>query len=250
MRTFCQISGLSAWPRAAGYGPGMGEMIEFPSNGSSAPWATWPRLLRVGPGVIVIQEWWGLVDHIKDVCDRFAAAGFIGPGPGPLPRGHDGRARRGGQSDDGSADGSGRPGHERRRGRAGPPQSGHPHVGRHRFLHGRRPGHRAGHPASRRRGGRGALLRRHPLARCPARLLGHDGRRCWVTTPARTTSSRPRRRTRLGRSCARLGKEAEIFIYPNADHAFFNDTRPEVYAPEEAALVWERSLAFLAAHLS
>ena len=28
------------------------------------------------PGVIVIQEWWGLVDHIKDVTDRFAKAGF------------------------------------------------------------------------------------------------------------------------------------------------------------------------------
>ena len=29
-----------------------------------------------GPGVIVIQEWWGLVDHIKDVCDRLADLGF------------------------------------------------------------------------------------------------------------------------------------------------------------------------------
>lgn len=29
-----------------------------------------------GPGVILLQEWWGLVDHIKDVADRLAAAGF------------------------------------------------------------------------------------------------------------------------------------------------------------------------------
>lgn len=29
-----------------------------------------------GPGVIVIQEWWGLVGHITAVADRFAAAGF------------------------------------------------------------------------------------------------------------------------------------------------------------------------------
>ena len=34
-----------------------------------------------GPGVIVIQEWWGLVDHIEDVCDRFAAAGFVALAP-------------------------------------------------------------------------------------------------------------------------------------------------------------------------
>lgn len=29
-----------------------------------------------GPGVIVIQEWWGLVGHITSVADRFAEAGF------------------------------------------------------------------------------------------------------------------------------------------------------------------------------
>ncbi|MFC0582521.1 dienelactone hydrolase family protein [Micrococcoides hystricis] len=34
-----------------------------------------------GPGVIVIQEWWGLTDHIKDVCDRLAAEGFVALAP-------------------------------------------------------------------------------------------------------------------------------------------------------------------------
>ena len=28
------------------------------------------------PGVVVIQEWWGLQDQIKGLCDRFAVAGF------------------------------------------------------------------------------------------------------------------------------------------------------------------------------
>src|SRR3569833_2110725 len=28
------------------------------------------------PGVVVIQEWWGLSDQIKGLCDRFALAGF------------------------------------------------------------------------------------------------------------------------------------------------------------------------------
>ena len=37
--------------------------------------------------MIVIQEWWGLVDHIKDVCDRFAAAGFTALAP-DLYHGH------------------------------------------------------------------------------------------------------------------------------------------------------------------
>ena len=34
-----------------------------------------------GPGVIVIQEWWGLTDHIADVADRLAAAGFVALAP-------------------------------------------------------------------------------------------------------------------------------------------------------------------------
>ena len=31
--------------------------------------------------MIVIQEWWGLVDHIKDVCDRLADLGFVALAP-------------------------------------------------------------------------------------------------------------------------------------------------------------------------
>ncbi|MDQ1742378.1 MAG: carboxymethylenebutenolidase, partial [Pseudonocardiales bacterium] len=34
-----------------------------------------------GPGVIVIQEWWGLTDHIVDVTDRLAAEGFVALAP-------------------------------------------------------------------------------------------------------------------------------------------------------------------------
>src|SRR6059036_2707766 len=54
-----------------------GQMVEFPSNGrnTSGYLATPPQ--GKGPGVIVIQEWWGLVPHIKDVCDRFAAEGYV-----------------------------------------------------------------------------------------------------------------------------------------------------------------------------
>jgi carboxymethylenebutenolidase len=33
------------------------------------------------PAVIVIQEWWGLNDHIKDIADRFAAAGYVALAP-------------------------------------------------------------------------------------------------------------------------------------------------------------------------
>jgi len=45
------------------------------------------------------------------------------------------------------------------------------------------------------------------------------------------------------------GKSMELFTY-DADHAFFNDTRPEVYSPECAKLAWDRTLAFLRLHLA
>jgi carboxymethylenebutenolidase len=34
-----------------------------------------------GPGVLVVQEWWGLVPHIRDVCDRLAREGFVALAP-------------------------------------------------------------------------------------------------------------------------------------------------------------------------
>ncbi|MCU1587210.1 MAG: carboxymethylenebutenolidase [Frankiales bacterium] len=34
-----------------------------------------------GPGVLVIQEWWGLTDHIVGIVDRLAAEGFVALAP-------------------------------------------------------------------------------------------------------------------------------------------------------------------------
>lgn len=59
----------------------MGQMVEFASNGSKATGYLAVPQSGSGPGVVVIQEWWGLVPHIKDVADRFAAAGFVALAP-------------------------------------------------------------------------------------------------------------------------------------------------------------------------
>ena len=59
----------------------MGEMVQFPfAGGTTGGYLAEPGQ-GGGPGVVVIQEWWGLVDHIKDVCDRFAAEGFVARAP-------------------------------------------------------------------------------------------------------------------------------------------------------------------------
>ncbi|MEQ1788373.1 MAG: dienelactone hydrolase family protein, partial [Acidimicrobiales bacterium] len=59
----------------------MAERIEFASNGGSA--TGYLAVPEVGSGIplVVIQEWWGLVPHIEDVCDRFAAEGFVALAP-------------------------------------------------------------------------------------------------------------------------------------------------------------------------
>jgi carboxymethylenebutenolidase len=45
----------------------MGEMINFPSNGSEGQGYLAVPSSGTGPGVVEIQEWWGLVPHIKNV---------------------------------------------------------------------------------------------------------------------------------------------------------------------------------------
>lgn len=59
----------------------MGEMVNFPSNGGTTDGYLAVPAAGAGPGVIVIQEWWGLVGHITSVADRFAAEGFVALAP-------------------------------------------------------------------------------------------------------------------------------------------------------------------------
>src|SRR5258708_28576545 len=55
----------------------MGQMIEFPSNGGSAAGYLAIPASGSGPGVVIIQEWWGLNDQIREVCDSWADDGFV-----------------------------------------------------------------------------------------------------------------------------------------------------------------------------
>ncbi|MDG4817378.1 dienelactone hydrolase family protein [Micromonospora sp. WMMD956] len=60
----------------------MGEMVSFVSNGgTSEGYLAIPSGGAANPAVIVIQEWWGLVPHIRSVADRFAEAGFVALAP-------------------------------------------------------------------------------------------------------------------------------------------------------------------------
>jgi carboxymethylenebutenolidase len=55
--------------------------IEFPTSAGTAPgYLAIPPGER-GPATIVLQEWWGLEEHIRSVCDRLAAEGFFALAP-------------------------------------------------------------------------------------------------------------------------------------------------------------------------
>jgi carboxymethylenebutenolidase len=64
------------------------KMIEFPSGTQGTPgYLTQPDDEGQHPALVVIQEWWGLAPHIKDVAGRFAREGFIALAP-DLYHGH------------------------------------------------------------------------------------------------------------------------------------------------------------------
>jgi carboxymethylenebutenolidase len=74
-----------------------------------------------------------------------------------------------------------------------------------------------------------------------AAVLGHYAEKDSFFTPEAAAA--------LADELRGLGKSVEIVIYPGADHAFFNDTRPEVYDAEASRVLWDRTLAFFTEHL-
>lgn len=59
----------------------MGELVRYASNGATSEGYLALPASGGGPAVIVIQEYWGLVPHIRSLADRFAAAGFVALAP-------------------------------------------------------------------------------------------------------------------------------------------------------------------------
>ena len=225
----------------------MGEMIEFPSNGSTAVGYLARPPAGQGPGVIVIQEWWGLVDHIREVCDRFAAAGFVALAP-DLYHGvtvaepdEAGKAMMALKMDQAARDLSGAVDELIR-------QSGTARIGVIGFCMG---GGLALVLATQRPDAIAAAVACYGVIPWPdaqpdysaltAAVLGHFASEDDFFTPAAAEA--------LGEQLRGLGKEAEIIVYPGTDHAFFNDTRPEVYNAAAAKAVWDRSLDFFHQHL-
>ena len=59
----------------------VGETVTFPSNGNTAEGYLAVPESGSGLGVMVVQEWWGIVPQIKGVCDKLAGEGFVALAP-------------------------------------------------------------------------------------------------------------------------------------------------------------------------
>ena len=58
------------------------ETLNFETaGGATTAYVALPDNLDAGKAVIVVQEWWGLNEHIKDIANRYAAEGFIAVAP-------------------------------------------------------------------------------------------------------------------------------------------------------------------------
>lgn len=201
-----------------------------------------------GPGVLVIQEWWGLVPHIRTVVERLAAAGFVAMAvdhyrgvetsepdeakklmmgmqiagvAADLAAGADYLLSR----EDVTGDSVGSIGFCMGGGLSllaptvGPISSAiafYPAMPWPDY-----------HPDWQQYAGKAALIHKAESDE------PHAGPRIAEYADAIRTA----------------GGEISILDYPGSEHAFFNDDRPEVFHAEHAQMAWQRSIDFLDARL-
>lgn len=219
----------------------MGAMVEFAANGRASSGYLATPATGSGPGVIVIQEWWGLVDHIKDVADRFASEGFVALAPdmyhGETATSPDdaGKLMMALNIDRTERDLRGAIDCLLARGEVTGDR-----VGTVGFCMGGQLSLFAA-CANPKVGACVDFYGIHPnvapdLGGLQAPVLGFFAEKDGFVTPEVARG--------LETDLRAAGKEVEITIFEGADHAFFNDTRTEVFHPQYAAECWARMLAF------
>jgi len=222
-----------------------GQMIEFPSNGRQTPgYLAMPASGR-GPGLVVIQEWWGLVGHIKDVADRYAAEGFVALAP-DLYYGESAsepdeamKLMMSLQMDKAATDLSGAVDYLHAQAAVEPKKAGSVGFclggGLSLFLATVKPVDACVIYY-------GVLPGAQPdLSKLTCPVLGHYAEHDDFASPEKARELEGQIRAQ--------GQPVEFHIYPGTSHAFFNDDRPDVYVESAATQSWDRTLTFFREHL-
>jgi carboxymethylenebutenolidase len=223
-------------------------MVEFQSNGGRSHGYLSQPVQGGGPGVIVIQEWWGLADHIKDVADRFAGAGFVALAPdlyhGELTGEPDeaGKLMMALNVDQAAKDLRGAVTYLLADGGASGSK-----VAAIGLCMGGQLALYAATVSPDQVGAVADFYGIHPnvhpdLSRLRAPVLG--------AFAERDAFAPPEAALKLEADIRALGIETDFKIYPGTDHAFFNDDREEVHDAAAAEDAWERTLRFFRQHLS
>jgi len=216
-----------------------GTMVEFASNGSKTAGYLATPASGKGPGVIVLQEGWGLVGHIKNLGDRFAPEGLTAMAPDMY---HGKTASE--------PDGAGKLFMA-----LNISQAERDLRGAATYLLGQSSAKKLG-AVGFCMGGQLALFAAtlnpsvgacvnfygiHPNVKpdyfkLSGPVLGLFAEKDGFVTPqvAKDTDA----------AIKKAGQQSEFHIYPGVDHGFFNDDRADVYNKPAATDAWRRTLAF------
>lgn len=199
------------------------------------------------PGLIVIQEWWGLDPQTKSIADRFAKAGYLSFAPDLY---HGELARLGDNEKAMTLTQKYAPGAGAELQKVYDALKSHPDctgkVGSVGFCFGGRMSLVLG--ASRPLDalctfyGGGMQQVFDQLGSLKSPVLGLFGDQD-QSIPVGTVAE-------FDQLLDRVGVEHEVIVYPNAGHAFFRDGDPNTYRPEAAKDAWERVTKFLATNLN
>lgn len=223
----------------------MAERVTFSSNGGSCSGMFAVPPSGRGPGLVVIQEWWGLVPHVENLVDRFAEAGFVALAPDlyhgasttepdeamrmmmalamdPAAKDIAGAARFLFESDPTNGSGIGVVGFCMGGSLALWSATLAPHlttaVGFYPAL---------------------------PWDRMSPSWPNYAGKAAMIHCSEEDGTSSAAGIQQAKQAIESAGGTIELFDYPGTHHAFCNDDRPEVYDPVAAGQAMERTIAFL-----
>ena len=227
----------------------MGEMVSFASNGDSCEGYLALPGSGSGPGVIVVQEWWGLVGHIKDVTERFATEGFVALAPDFF---HGARtdepdeAQRllmGLAMDRAAKDIQGAAQYL-----AGREETTGDGVGTVGFCMGGSLAMWSGALADEVRVAVG-FYPAVPWAKMSPTWGSYAGKSAMIHASEEDGTSRADGVQAAVHGIRQAGGDVEVYDYPGSQHAFFNDQRPEVYDRDHSEKAWHRTIDLLKSRL-
>jgi len=221
----------------------MGEMIAFPSNGATTPGYLAKPASGSGKGVVIFQEWWGLNANIKGIADRFAGEGFVALAPdmyhGKVTTEPDEAGKLLMALNIAQAEKDARGAVEHLKSLTGGA------VGTTGFCMGGALSLFTACNAGRDVGACIDYYGGHPAVKYNWAGLTAPVLAFWAAHDDFVNPNIPN----LEAGIRGAGVAFEGISYPETQHAFFNDDRPEIFNKEAADDTWRRSLAFFRANL-